>query len=372
MSNATPDVSVLGTRRCKEQACTVAENGECYEGITDFTTCPNYVSFGSADEVDDTELFDEDDDENVTPEITASSVDLYGGKELDYAGSLRITLDALTKVIVLAGPNDSGKTTLLASIFEHFFDEPLGGYLFAGSETLPAFDRRCHLSRTDSQRRTEDTERTKSQSEQTMLHLRVRDEALKKRAQELLFSDIRGELFKEAIKSKAEAQRIKVLKRADHLALLIDGERLSDLTSRNQAATSAKMTLRSFIEAEMIGKQTCVDVLFTKDDLMRATDPANETGKFLEVIEDEIKKRHEHQLGRLRFHRVAARTTEGTDSYGLPKLFCGWVEESAYTRLRASGTRGESPRVVTSSREFDLYAAKLLPRQFVAREAASA
>jgi hypothetical protein len=362
---STPGTVKFG--KCREQACTVATDGECYEGLSDLSACPNYLPISDEDLAVD-EDFDDADTEDSDGRTAAGSfplsVDLYRGGELDYKSSLRITLAALTRVVVLAGPNDSGKTTLLASIYEHFFREPLAGFLFAGSESLPPFDERCHLSRTDSERQTEDTERTKSYSEQTMLHLCVRDETLRERARHLLLSDIRGELFKGAITSKAEAQRIKILKRADHLSVLVDGRQLADLNNRNQAATAAKMTLRSFIEAEMIGRRTFVDVLFTKDDLIQITDKENKTTDFLKATEDEIRRKHEHQVRRLRFHRIAVRAAEGVRSYGLPELFRSWVEDSAYL-LQADEARPESPRIITSPRESDRFAVNHLPERFI-------
>jgi hypothetical protein len=351
---------------CNEPACTVATNGECYEGVSDLSTCPNYIpAHNGGFEVEDESDNGGSNEPESAPGAFPVSVDLYQGGELDYKTSLRITLSTRAMVVVLAGPNDSGKTTLLASIFEHFFSGPLAGYLFAGSETLPPFDQRCHLARTDSQRKTEDTERTKSFSEQTILHLCVRDEGLRKKTRHLLLSDIRGELFKEALKSKEEAQRIKILKRADHLSVLVDGAQLADLNDRNQAATAAKMTLRSFIEAEMIARNTFVDILFTKDDLIQVTEKQNNTSDFLKVTEEEIRRRHEHEVGRLRFHRITARAAEGVDSYGLPELFRSWVEDSP-DQFNTDSTEG--PRVIGSSREFDQFGVSHLPTRFIEKE----
>jgi hypothetical protein len=351
----------LGT--CKEPACTVFENGECYEGMSAPSLCPNYIAFDEGAEVVTEDLSDSDESLDVLAPRLLETIDLYGGDELDHDGSLRITRASLTRVIVLAGPNDSGKTTLLASLFEWFLSEPLANYLFCHCETLWAFDRRCHLSRTDSERNTEDTERTKSDSEQTMLHLRVRHEDLLRPPQDLLLSDIRGELFKKAIKTKAEAQRIQVLKRADHLALLVDGEKLASLAARNQVGTAARMMLRSFIEAKMIGPQTLVEVLFTKDDLIRVTEQQNETTKFLEMLEKDIRHKYEGKLGGLRFYRIAARPKVGVQSYGLPEVFRVWVEESVYQSVPT-----RTPLVVTSERDFDQFAARQLPDQYVSEK----
>lgn len=368
------DSTVGSVGRCKEPDCTFDKDGLCYEGLADPKHCPNYIDSDSEYEE---EIFDEDNGDDVnstkessgitqdTPSANLESVDLYTGKELDYTSSLRITLSALTRVIVLAGPNESGKTTLLASIYEQFLRGPIAGYLFAGSETLPALDERCHLSLITSGRQTEHTERTKSFSEETLLHIRVRDEALERQALDLLFLDINGELFKQAIRSTTEAERIKILKRADHLAVLVDGRRLANLKSRNQSASSASMILRSFFEAGMIGERTLVDILFTMDDLIKETEEVNNTTEFLSKVEEDIRAKYEQKLGRLRFSRIAARTGEGVDSYGIPELFRSWVEESAYLSTHAGNPSQVVPRIIKSSREFDRFAIRHLPHQFI-------
>jgi hypothetical protein len=357
------ETQLAGDVRCKKLACTVSENGECYEGLSDPGTCPNYANFTSEFEEAEQELSDSVEEDSVdllTPPLL-ETLDLYGGDELDHKGSLQITLNSLTRVIVLAGPNDSGKTTLLASLFESFFTNALASYLFCHCETLRAFDRRCHLSRTDSEMSTEDTERTKSDSEEAMLHLRVRHDDLLRPPQDLLVSDIRGELFKKAIRTQAEAQRIRVLKRADHLALLVDGEKIASLSSRNQVSVAAGMTLRSFIEGGMIGRQTLVEVLFTKDDLIRVTEQEHATREFLEVFERDLRERYESELGGLRFYRIAARAKEGVASYGLPEVFRVWVEESMYRLIPSTSHQ----RIVTSERDFDQFGWRQSPHRYV-------
>ena len=366
----TTKTSTGQTGRCQKLECTVDVTGECYEGITDFTTCPNYalsIDDTIDDEASDDEINELDSDKTDSPDgglidLGQPNINLYAGNELDYADSLRITRAASTKVVVIVGANDSGKTTLLNSIYEHFLQGAISSYLFAGSETLAPFDRRCHLSRTDSERQTEDTERTKSFSEQTMLHLRVRHNSLVTPIQSLLLSDIRGELFNKAIEFQTEAQRIKILKRADHLAILIDGAKLADLKQRNQAAIIAQMTLRSFLEAGMIGKQTMVEILFNKEDLMQKNDWGR-IQTLLNEVEREILQKHEQSIGRISFHRIVARAEENVETRGIPDIFRRWMEDSVEITTKSSLSKFELP--VSSPREFDRFALVQMPSRFI-------
>jgi len=195
-------------------------------------------------------------------------VKLPEGGAFDLLSASVVTCANSTQVIVLAGGIGSGKTTLLASIYEKFQKSPFAGYIFAGSLTLPAFERRCHLARIASERSQPDTERTKGM-EDTLLHLRVRKQDLSYPSQDLLFTDLGGERFRLARDSTEECRRLEILLRADHFVLLMDGEKLAQVEDRLQARASSRSLLRSCLDAQMLGAHSYVDVLFTKWDLVK-------------------------------------------------------------------------------------------------------
>jgi GTPase SAR1 family protein len=358
--------TILGI--CRQTGCMVAKDGKCLEGFEPITDCPHFVAPSEAAAEDEVQPAPKPDQQITEANATVSrdtvyeTVELYSGKELDYTSALRITKAALTRIVVLVGGAKSGKTTLLVSLYEWFLQKPLAGYMFAGSDCLPAFDERCHLSRIESQRDTEDTERTKSMSTETMLHLQVRDQNLEKPAQDILLSDINGEIFDRSLNSASDIKEVEILKRADHLTLLLDGEKLSSLHSRNQAATSGDLMLRSFVEAGMIGINTYVQVVFTKDDLLIDTTAAEDTEEFIQFIEQELNRKYKDKLGRLEFFRIAARPKEGgTDSArGLSAVFKVWVEDTPLYKRYERINRGSSARGLTSKRSFDTYLIKSL------------
>src|SRR5437660_50697 len=76
-------------------------------------------------------------------EKTPEFIDLPQGKELSDLAALDLAKSRSVQWIVLAGPVDSGKTTLLTSLYELFQWRRVEGYAFAGSNTLPAFEERC-------------------------------------------------------------------------------------------------------------------------------------------------------------------------------------------------------------------------------------
>lgn len=285
-------------------------------------------------------------------EQRARTLELPLGEALTIAESLPITLARRTQLIVVAGAVGSGKTTLIASLFHLFQRGPFAGYLFAGSDTLIGFDRRCHLARIASGAATADTERTKRGVDRQFLHLRVRKEDCETPPRDLLISDLSGEDYRDAKDSIDECRRLPLLRRADHFLVLVDSVQLAQLDSRQRAKNEAAMLLRSCIDAEQLGIHSMVDLLCTKWDLVEQGDEAG-TVAFVEDFQRYMSEQYVPKLNRLRFSRIAARpTTPGFAlGYGLAELFPAWVEEVDLGPTVLAGA--ETPIDLTS--EFDRF-----------------
>src|SRR6266545_4833715 len=134
------------------------------------------------------------DDESLG-ETAPKRVPVPSGGALTVEASLRVTLRSAAKVVVPVGPVGCGKSTLITTIYDQFQLGPFGGWLFAGSETLLAFEQRSFLSRTASGRATAGIERTSLSSGEQLVHLRLQDEGQVRAARDLLLADISGELF---------------------------------------------------------------------------------------------------------------------------------------------------------------------------------
>ena len=272
-------------------------------------------------------------DESATtdaPEVKVERViDLSPGGELTEEGGATLTAAALTRLVLVAGEADSGKTTLLETIYEKFNEGSFADLLFAGSTTLVGWERRCHLARIASGAEKPDTERTLGLQHQ-LLHLCVRNTSFGAQAQDVLFSDLSGEVFKMIRDSTAECQQLGMLKRADHFVLLLDGRKLTSTATRQEALTNGIALLRSCVDAGMIGLHSFVDVAFSKYDLLAAAD--KDTSEFMKYGVETITGHFEPSLGRLRFHNIAARP-ESSDleyAFGISSLVRSWVDDSPY------------------------------------------
>jgi len=279
---------------------------------------------------------------------------LPSGGEFDPQSACMVTCAAPTRLIVLAGAIDSGKTTLLASIYEMLQLGPFAGYLFAGSLTLPALERRCHLARIASGRSTPDTERTKGM-EDSLLHLRVREEDCSRPSKDLLFTDLGGERFRLAKDSSDECRRLELLLRADHFVLLIDGAKLARVEYRHEAHVSAASLLRSCLDADMLGAHSYVDVLFAKWDLVQPVAEKRGPKTFLKHVRSQFEDRFGGRVARLRFFEVAARPTASDLPFGynLDKVVPSWIEDAPCRRY----FKPEFPSSFALLREIDRFGA---------------
>lgn len=283
------------------------------------------------------------------PDLEPDSIDLASGRELNIAGAEAITAARPVQLIVIAGPVDCGKTTLLTSLYESFQWGSFAGHDFAASETLVGFERRCFLARAASQRDVADTERTPL-GEAAFLHLQVCSNGEGRKSTDLLLTDLSGEAFRLARDNSDECQRLEFLGRADHFALLIDGKKLATPRTRWSASQDAVSLLQALLDNRVLPASAHVEVLFSKwDDVLRSPDRVTLEAQVKE-IEKKFRDQFRERLGQLRFEKIAARPRGGPLSFafGLDKLLQHWIQTSHRLptldlRPRVQGTR-ESER----------------------------
>lgn len=288
-----------------------------------------------------------------TPALVAESVtdliNLSSGEELNDLAVMDLQAARPVRLVVVAGPVMSGKTTLLTSLYELFQWGRVSNYSFAGSKTLPAFERRCYLSRIASERAAPDTART-PYGEVRYLHLQIWNEDFKKGPLDLLFTDVSGESFERARDSITECQRLDFIRQADHFLLLLDSEKLVRREKRWQVADESMMLLRCCLDSGMLNGTSLVNVLFAKFDYLHA-DWNQEHAEFLDKIKGEFQTEFGARVQRLTFSQIAARPTQSPDlrfGHGLAGLLKDWATFSPRERSmkilpeKVPGARRES------------------------------
>ncbi len=311
---------------CLRQGCEAPTSGLCLEGFKPWSDCPYY--------------------RGETPAEPASGPATTAGKlaAVKLPEELPLTTDEAesetratrTRVIVVGGAYGSGKTTLITSIYESFLDAPFAGQLFGGSRTLRGFEMACHEGRKASGRESADTLRTNPALGVRFYHLRLSAQSRLASKANLLIADMSGELFRDARDSASDAQKLGVLRRADRLSFLVDGEKLASLDERAVAHNDARSILRALVEAELVTRRTHLDIVFSKWDRVEGAKLA--AREYIDMIQRDIASRIEPAVGQLRFFSVAARpdTIEAPFAFGVAELFSEWVGCEPFPHVRLS------------------------------------
>jgi hypothetical protein len=257
--------------------------------------------------------------------VATDLVELRSGEGFRPSETDEVTRRTFATVILFAGTADSGKTTLLSSLYLLLHKGPLAHYMFAGSLTLVGFEKRVHNCRLASGLDAPNTERSKFSE---LLHLRVRKENDSQGSRDLLLCDLWGEDFREAKDSVEGCKRLTILRRADAFVLLVDGAKLALNESRQQAKSDVLSLLRNVLDCQMLAETAVVDVLFTKWDIIATSTTADDSERFAKFVESDIKRQFQSRVGALRFARVAAHPKQGgfPVGYGLEALFATWAE----------------------------------------------
>ena len=301
----------MSETRCRVENCPVAQTGECLEGFSPPKDCPNFLK----------EAPEEDGQPAGQIEVEAIEPDeplmefLPKGESLVGSSLVNVTHRAPCPLVVIAGPVGSGKTTLLVGLYEAFQRGPFADFNFAGSQTLRAFEERCHLSRIASGRAEADTARTPRAQSLPFLHLALRKDATRR---DLLLSDLSGEAFDDVVNSLDSARGLTELERADHLLLMLDGARLTDPAQRQAHLRNMGSALRSLIQVGALRPPTVVHLVVSK------WDQAVLKPNHMALIEHSV-ERLQAQLGAFEVvqHEVAARSGPGStvsEGHGLAGL----------------------------------------------------
>jgi hypothetical protein len=267
----------------------------------------------------------------ATTSGVAGLIRLPAGIELNEEQAIRLASEGSVRLIVLAGAVDCGKTTLLTSLYEMFQAGPIDKKQFAGCDTLPAFEKKCHLGRTDSGNKTEDTGRnTYDGPDPEYVHLKLQNGLKALGHIDFLFTDVSGEMFEHARNSTDECKKLTFLLRASHILVFLDCEKLFQPAKRWGMVKDAKSLIRSCLDSEMFEQDCFVTVVWAKCDFIEAAKGKEKAAanSFRLQVEDEFLNAFGPRIKNLKFHRTAARPDRFPSlkfGYGVRQLLDDWV-----------------------------------------------
>lgn len=274
---------------------------------------------------DEVDIEGAEETEKTERESTSDSYHLHSGNALNSDDIYDITAKEKNKMVVLAGLAGSGKTTIETSIYQMFQKNTVADFFFAGSKTIQGYEQRAYYTRIRSRGMNPETQRTSLEIGQSFLHLRL----WKKETDEftsLLFADLSGEAFESHIGRVNDVKKdFPFMDRADFFVGVLDGQLLIDKRARNHTISGMIELVRTFYDAEVIGKECTLQIIFSKCDLF-----SPEIEPVIQKAEQRFRKKFEDKFCDIRFFKVAA-MPENTKNlpvgYGLEGLLRSWLEK---------------------------------------------
>lgn len=191
----------------------------------------------------------------------------WSGAHVRYGNFEELALRAMPKLVAVLGLQDTGKTSLLASLFLELANGQYGDlpYRFASSRTLLAFDQLALRANEG------DVGHTPVESGSQFLHLGMRplsERGLEPRHVDVLFSDIAGELTEQWSQNAAgeAAEALAFVRQSNAVLVLADVERLAPAGGREHDGKVADILRRVGTVLRDAPHRPDVLLVFTKID----------------------------------------------------------------------------------------------------------
>lgn len=322
---------------CANRECRIAQGGKCIEGHDELAKCP---FFGKEPE----EVDDEQDDDGLDTVDVFDGVNLHDALPLDRGGTDKVLAILPSHVIGVIGGYDSGKTSIIAGLYDLFQLGPVAGNSFAGSSTLHGFEEICHDARAASERNEPHSERTK-RGEVRFYHIDVKSDGA---FQSLLIADRSGEEYEEVADIAANAAEMFELRRADVITILVDGHRLASSKDRADVMGSIPLIVMGMVENGAFLRKPNLAVVLTKEDTVQASAKGERVERDFKAIVDGIQYEFAEHFGVLDSFVTCASPadTNSVRGAGLDKLLQFWLKPTE--QPKATRTRHRNGRVFDS------------------------
>lgn len=304
---------------CNNADCNFATDGKCVEGY-EIEECPHSVGLS----LEDVPEAEDSDSPLVPPEPTIA---LASGEVLDRCNASNLQRRNVSRAIGLIGPNDSGKTSLIAGVYDLLQAGPLSGAVFAGSSTLIGFEKVCHLARAVSQRSIPHTERTSRGADATFFHLDLYQEEVGLTS--VFISDRSGEDYLAVTDQVSQADQFFEIRRADCITLLVNGAQLADPKQRHEVKAATPQIVDALIEARAIRVGCRLAVVLTKKDSVVVSQHPGRVQKDFDELVELIVETHKAHLGEVKPFVVAASPKDCEQvarGEGVAELLLYWLQ----------------------------------------------
>jgi len=307
-------------RSCSDSDCKVSETGKCVNDLP-LDQCPHYQQKNEVPQIESSLVGHRPENDAVH-----GAVKLNDGRPLLPARANSILRQSQTTIIGLVGPPDSGKTSLIARVYDDLQYAKEGGPRFASSSTLVAFEEICFGLRAASHAEKPYISRTPVAAEPFFYHLALND-GTRALPCTLLLADRAGELYQNLIDTPGSAGSYVELNRAAILNLLVDGKRLSEIATRASTLASVRQMLDVLCETRDISENTRLNIVLTKLDRVRSVGVEAEIDGALNSIVEASTRRYRNGFNEIRIHKIAAipESSDAEDGEGVRGLVEDWI-----------------------------------------------
>ena len=301
---------------CGNQTCKVASTGKCVEGL-ELDACSFYGK-----------IADPAESKASATDHTEDGIKLAAGTILPIATADLNSLETTSRVLAIIGPKDSGKSSLIASLYDLFQEGDIKGIGFARSAVLPGLEELCHDARAASRRAVPHFERT-PHGEVRFYHLEVIDPATVEPARIGLFlGDRAGEEYRSACDDPTLALSFPEIRRADCLTILVDGERLLHTGDRHNLQSQISLIIQAIIESDAMPFNLPLALVLTKLDVVRQSDKAAKAEADFASFSKQLSELYGDRFTNIAEFRVAAspKTTQLERGTGIQDLLRFWLD----------------------------------------------
>ncbi len=325
------------TARCANAECKFDEDGRCVEGLA-LDECPHVSML-------DVEAIEEVHEPDFRRE-EAKVLPLPLGETLARTDASSLQRRRSSCAVGIVAPNDAGKTSLIASVYDLLQSGPIDGFGFAGSSTLVGFEKVCHNARTSSRRGMPHMERTSAGADATFFHLDLRPK--EGELVSLFIADRSGEDYLAVADDLGRSSGLFELRRADVLTVLVNGEHLASSAHRHETMAITSQMVGALVEAGAVRGGCRLAVVLTKQDIVLASaNSARVSGDFTNLF-DGILEDYNAYFGEIESFVIAASPRNIADvqrGLGVDRLLRFWLRP-AVSPPPAGLSRNQSTRLM--------------------------
>lgn len=233
---------------------------------------------------------------------------VYRGDALNEEELFQLSAKEDIKLVLIAGPQYSGKTTLIVMLYYLFLEGRNRTLRFGGSLTMEGFRRRSKKILLNSGEATPAVDRTSRLEQNLYLHLVLVDANDKK--SNLILTDISGEMFTPSYMERLS----KLYNNCENVILTMDGEKLQDPLQRHHEVMQTIQLLKNLLTCQIMTKHSKLQIICTKQDLIEAQNRLENTLQFVRKKWENIQTSYESEVHSLEFQVISALNLDCEDT----------------------------------------------------------